>query len=93
MVKHVVMYKLISPDDADEMIRRFLSMRGKIEVLKSLYAGKNEVKSDRSYDVALICEFDSLSDLEIYANHEVHVPVKQYVHSVIERAHSVDFIC
>lgn len=93
MVKHIVMYKLKNKADADEMIKRFLSMRGKIEVLKSLYAGKNEVESARSYDVALVCEFDSLKDLDIYASHPVHVPVKEYVHSVIEKAHSVDFIC
>lgn len=93
MVKHIVMYKLKNSADADEMINRFLSMRGKIEVLKSLYAGKNEVISERAYDVALECEFDSLEDLDIYAQHPVHLPVKQYVHSVIEKAHSVDFIC
>lgn len=93
MVKHIVMYKLKNKADADEMIKRFLSMRGKIEVLRSLYAGKNEVESARAYDVALVCEFDSLKDLDIYASHPVHVPVKEYVHSIIEKAHSVDFIC
>ncbi len=93
MVKHVVMYKLKNKADADEMIKRFLSMRGKIDVLKSLYAGKNEVESARAYDVALICEFDSLEDLQVYADHPVHLPVKEYVHSVIEKAHSVDFVC
>lgn len=93
MVKHIVMYKLKNVDDADEMISRFLSMRGKIDVLKSLVAGKNEVPSARAYDVCLECEFDSLKDLDIYASHPVHLPVKEYVHSVIEKAHSVDFIC
>ena len=93
MVKHVVMYKLKDKGNADEMIRRFKSMRGKIEVLRSLYAGKNEVESGRAYDVALICEFDSLADLDVYANHPVHLPVKAYVQSVIEKAHSVDFVC
>lgn len=93
MVKHVVMYKLKNKANADEMIKRFLSMRGKIDVLKSLYAGKNEVESARAYDVALICEFDSLEDLQVYADHPVHLPVKEYVHSVIEKAHSVDFVC
>lgn len=93
MVKHIVMYKLKDKSCADEMVARFLSMRGKIDVLKSLYAGKDEIKSARAYDVALVCEFDSLEDLEVYACHPVHLPVKEYVHSVIEKAHSVDFIC
>ncbi|MBR2968071.1 MAG: Dabb family protein [Clostridia bacterium] len=92
MVKHVVMYRLKDKSNADEMIARFNSMRGKIDVLRSLCAGKDEIKSARAYDVALICEFDSMEDLEIYASHPVHLPVKEYVHSVIEEAHSVDFI-
>lgn len=92
MVKHIVMYKLKDQSNADEMIQRFLSMRGKIDVLKSLCAGKDVIRSARAYDVALVCEFDSLEDLEIYASHPVHVPVKEYVHSVIAEAHSVDFV-
>ncbi|MBE5730329.1 MAG: Dabb family protein [Clostridia bacterium] len=92
MVKHIVMYKLKDRSNADEMIARFLSMRGKIDVLRSLHAGKDEIKSARAYDVALVCEFDSLEDLNIYAEHPVHLPVKEYVHSVIAEAHSVDFI-
>lgn len=93
MVKHIVLYKLKDKGDADEMIRRFLSMRGKIEVLRSLEAGKNFLPSDRAYDVALVCEFDNEHDLDIYASHPVHLPVKEYVHSVIAKAHSVDFVC
>ena len=45
MVKHIVMYKLKDRSNADEMIARFLSMRGKIDVLRSLHAGKDEIKS------------------------------------------------
>ncbi len=93
MVKHIVLYKLKNKGDADEMIERFLSMRGKIDVLKSLNAGKNIVSSGRAYDVALVCEFENEHDLEVYASHPVHLPVKEYVHSVIAEAHSVDFVC
>ncbi len=92
MVKHIVLYKLVNKGDADEMIGRFLSMRGKIDVLRSLEAGKNILPSDRAYDVALVCDFDSEQDLNIYATHPVHLPVKEYVHSVIAEAHSVDFV-
>ncbi len=92
MVKHIVLYKLKNKGDADEMIGRFLSMRGKIPELKARVAGKDIIKSERAYDVALVCDFESEHDLNVYANHPVHLPVKDYVHSVIERAHSVDFI-
>ena len=91
MVKHIVLYRLKDVSDADEMIQRFLSMRGKIEVLDSLVAGKDIVRSERAYDVALVCDFKSKKDLEVYAEHPVHLPVKKFVHSVIVEAHSVDF--
>lgn len=39
--------------------KTFLSMRGKIEVLDSLVAGKDIVRSERAYDVALVCDFKS----------------------------------
>lgn len=91
MVKHIVLYKLKDQNDADEMIKRFLSMKGKIDVLLDLNAGKDFVRSQRAYDVALVCEFKSREDLLTYANHPVHLPVKEFVHSVIAEAHSVDF--
>ncbi len=91
MVKHIVLYKLKDKANADQLIVWFKSMIGKIDVLKSLTAGKNVIESDRSYDVALVCEFDSIEDLNIYAEHPVHLPVKAYVKTVVTESHSVDF--
>ena len=91
MVKHIVLYKLKDKKDADEMIERFLSMKGKIDVLRELNAGKNILPSQRAYDVALVCDFDNAHDLDVYASHPVHLPVKAFVQSVIAEAHSVDF--
>lgn len=93
MVTHVVMYKL--KDDckgkADELIGKFLSMKGKIEGLCDIRSGKDFKKEGRSYDVALICTLESKDALEKYAIHEVHLPVLAYAKTVVERSHSVDF--
>ncbi|MGN0771286.1 MAG: Dabb family protein [Christensenellales bacterium] len=93
MIKHVVMYKLKSNSDADkqQLVDKFMSMQGKIDVLKSIQSGKDCLASDRSFDVVLICTFDSLEDMNIYKEHPVHIPVMQYVRSVVEKSHSVDF--
>ena len=94
MVKHVVMYKLKDPTEQNAIAlqQKFLSMKGKIDVLKSIESGVDVVKSDRSFDVVLICEFDNLADMEVYRTHEVHLPVMAYVKSVVENSKSVDFV-
>ena len=93
MIKHVVMYQLqdSSEEAKDALVARFMSMQGKIDVLRSIEAGKDCLGSDRSFDVVLICTFDSLADMQIYKDHPVHLPVMQYVKSVVVKSHSVDF--
>ncbi len=94
MVKHIVMYKLkdFSLENAQALRDKFMSMKGKIQVLKEIDAGVDVLKSARSFDVVLTCVFDSLEDMEIYKNHAVHIPVMEYVKSVVEVSHSVDYI-
>lgn len=93
MVKHVVMYKLKeeTKDKADELIGKFLSMKGKIEGLVDIKSGKDFKREGRSYDVALICTLESKESLEKYAVHPVHLPVLAYAKTIVERSHSVDF--
>ena len=93
MVKHIVMYRLKerTADNALALKDKFLSMKGKIDVLKDIDAGVDTLKSPRSFDVVLVCTFESMADLEIYKNHEAHIPVMKYVQSVVEVSHSVDY--
>lgn len=93
MVKHVVLYQL---KDSSELSRqtvvdKFMSMKGKIDVLKDIQAGYDIMGSERSYDVCLICEFDSFKDLQEYAVHPLHLPVKAYIKEVVVKSISVDF--
>ena len=50
MIKHVVLYKL--KDNTEEsrnaVVEKFESMRGKIDVLRSIEAGKDKMGSGRS---------------------------------------------
>ena len=57
MVKHIVMYKLkdSSLENAQALKDKFISMKGKIEVLKEIDAGVDVLKSARSFDVVLTC--------------------------------------
>ncbi len=93
MIKHIVMYKLKdrTEENAKALQQKFLSMRGKIQVLKDIRSGVDEVRSQRSFDVVLECLFESMEDMEIYRTHEVHLPIMEYVKSVVETSHSVDY--
>ena len=93
MIKHIVMYKLKNPsiENCKAMVDKFMSMEGKIDILKSVQAGFDILKRERSFDVCLECVFDSRQDMELYQSHPVHIPVKEFVGGLVEKAHSVDY--
>jgi hypothetical protein len=93
MITHVVLYKLKenTPEIRKKMIETFYSMEGKIPALLSIKAGEDFLGAARSFDIALICEYESREKLKEYQEHPVHQPVKAYVHSVVEKSQSVDF--
>ncbi len=74
MVTHIVFFKLTDPTPAniDAVRDKLLSMEGKIAELRHLEAGVDVIRSERSYDVALITKFDSLADLQAYQVHPYH---------------------
>ncbi len=93
MVRHIVMYKLINPTNENKqaLVDKFLSMKGKIDLLVDINSGVDKVQSQRSFDVVLDCVFNSMEDLEKYRVHPVHLPVMEYVKGVVEKSHSVDY--
>lgn len=93
MVKHIVMYKLSEPteENKQKLVDKFLSMKGKIDLLVNIESGVDKVRSERSFDVVLECVFRSMEDLEKYRVHPVHLPVMEYVKSVVAKSHSVDY--
>ena len=93
MVKHIVMYKLKEPTEQNKQAlkNKFLSMKGKIDLLVDIQSGVDVVKSQRSFDVVLECVFNSMEDLDKYRVHPVHVPVMEYVQKKKKKSHSVDY--
>lgn len=94
MIKHIVMYKLNDPTEENKniLVEKFMGMKGKIPCLLSIESGVDVVKSDRSFDVVLVCSYATLEDLETYRVHPVHLPVFAYVKSVVKESKSVDYI-
>jgi len=75
MFHHIVFFKLRERGDREgaEKIKAALeAMRGKIPQLKHLEIGIDELRGDRSWDVALVTRFDSREDMEAYQGHPAH---------------------
>ncbi len=74
MITHIVFFRLkeFSPEKAAEARAMLLSMDGKVEMLRHLEVGVDLVRSERSYDLALVTKFDSMADLDAYQVHPHH---------------------
>ncbi len=68
MITHIVLFKLADPTPANLAATRdlLLSMEGKVPQLRHLEVGVDLVRSDRSYDIALVSRVDSLDELKAY---------------------------
>ena len=74
MITHIIFFKLSNPFTENIALVRdkLLSMAGNVPQLRHLEAGIDLIRSERSYDVALVTRFDSLDDLQAYQIHPYH---------------------
>lgn len=73
MIKHIVMFKLNDVSKAEEAKERFSKV---VENVSELKKGEVVINSadapDSNYTIALICDFDSIDDLNAYQVHPAH---------------------
>lgn len=93
MITHIVLWKLRDPNPETKarVMAAVRGMAGRIPGLLELEVGEDVVRSARSYDLALIARFPSLSALEAYQVHPVHVEVSNFLSTVRESVITVDF--
>jgi len=94
MITHIVFFRLINPTPANSaMIRdKLLGMWGKIPEIRFIEVGVDVIRSERSYDLALVTRFDSLADLKAYQEHPLHAgEVVPHAKSVCSSIIAVDY--
>ena len=93
MIKHIVLFKLAdkNPGNIEKAVSALEGMKGKIETLKNLEVGVDFLNSERSFDLALTTVFDDKQGLAVYANHPVHLPVKELMVSLCSSSVVVDY--
>jgi len=98
MIKHIVLWKFrdqaeghTKEENMDTVRARLLALQGVVPQLKSMQIGKDVLHSDMSFDMGLICAFDSLEDLQAYKVHPAHQAVSAFVKLVRTDRVSLDF--
>lgn len=95
MIVHVVLMKFKPENQSENMSEacaRLRGMLGRVPTLRELEVGPHvEESSARSLDLALVTRFDDLAGLRAYAEHPVHLQVKDFLGQVLESSYIVDF--
>ena len=98
MICHIVFWKFSDfadnrskEENMDIVKEKLTALLPIIPQIRSFRIGKDVLHSDMSYDMALIMEFDSLTDLDLYKNHPEHKKVSNFVKTVRSDRASVDF--
>ncbi len=94
MITHIVFFRF-NDQRAEQLSKAkdlLLSMNGKIPQLRHLEAGVDFIRSERSYDLALVTKFDSREDLQAYQVHPYHAgEVVPYMKSHASSVVAVDY--
>ena len=66
MIRHIVLFRLKdkSPENLRATAELFYSLRGKVPGLISVETGVDFYRTERSYDIALVCTFTDRAALE-----------------------------
>lgn len=93
MIKHIIFIKLKdrSPEKVQETVQVLRNMEGKIPQLLSIEVGADILRSERSFDIALVTVVASMEDLEAYQVHPVHKEVIVHINEVKEVSFAVDY--
>lgn len=99
MIKHIVMFKLSENaegktrkenlDTALDMLKNFKEL---IPVIKDFKAVSNSTDApDSNYDLALICDFLNIDDLNAYQTHPEHLKFGKFITKIRESRACIDY--
>jgi hypothetical protein len=94
MIKHIVFMKFkagVSEKDMADLEKAMAQLPGRIPEIKEYQFGRDIVRSERSYDFALVSAFEDLDALKRYQPHPDHLPVLTKVKEMCETILAVDF--
>ncbi len=94
MLKHVVFLKFkkdAAETDIAELEKGLAGLPQAIAEIRESQFGRDIVRSERSYDLALISAFDDQESLQRYRVHPAHKAVQQMIKQIADGVAVVDF--
>ncbi|MER5673701.1 Dabb family protein [Pseudonocardia alni] len=91
MIRHVVLFRWRAGFDPAEWLDRVRELPGLIPQLRNLSAGPDVLGLDRSWDAAVVADFDRIDDVAVYTDHPAHRPLIAISGAGAEQIASVDF--
>ncbi len=93
MITHVVLFRLKdrTPPSIEKAKAALAQLKGKVPSLRDLEVGSDLVRSERSYDIALVARFDDLAGLDAYRQHPAHLEAVKYIAGVKDDDAAVDY--
>lgn len=100
MIKHIVFFKLAENAEGKTKAENALYMKTELENLKNLIpqirmieVGINLPEAPNSnFDIALVTEFDTMTDLDTYQEHAEHKRVAAFIGKVKTERACVDYV-
>lgn len=95
MLKHVVFFKFKDGVGEKEILgleKGFAELPPVIPEVLSYEFGRDVVRSERSYDLALVSSFKDLQSMQRYQKHPAHQVVSKKVNELCESVLAVDFV-
>jgi len=89
MIRHTIMWRFTDNFDGmnkeeimDKITELFVFLKNTIPEIKFMSVERDVIKSERSFDMIYITEFESLEELEIYRVHPEHLKVAEFIGKV-----------
>lgn len=95
MLKHVVFFKFkqgIGEEEIVDLDKSLAALPSAIPEILSCEFGRDVVRSERSYDFALVSSFKNLESMQLYQKHPEHQVVLKKVNELCESVLAVDFV-
>ncbi len=95
MIKHVVMLKFKKDAQAEgivEIEKKLGALPGVIPEIKNYEFGRDIIRSERSYDFALVSVFEDTESLKRYQIHPMHLEVLKTIKDLCESVIVADFV-
>ena len=91
MIRHIVLWRLKSPDQFEKIRSALEAQVGRIPGLLHVEVGRSVNSGRRAVDFALVCDFENEAALTAYHHHPVHMETRAIVDPLISEHWIADY--